>query len=58
MEHGEFWRIEEAAGTLKIESDEVSQFGVPVTYRGVLANRTERSIGCAETPGRLPLIEA
>src|SRR5437016_7348549 len=58
MQRLKFRRVEEAARTLEVESYEVSQPGVAVTDRSVLANRAERSIGCAETSGRLLLIEA
>ena len=58
VQHRELRRIEEAAGTFEVESYEVSQPGGAVTDRSVLANRAERSIGCAETPSRLLLIEA
>src|SRR5438876_5696901 len=58
MQHRELRRVEEAAGTLEVKGDEVSQPGAAITYRCILADRAERSISRAETSGRFLLVQS
>src|SRR5713226_10182918 len=58
MQHGELRRVEEAAGTLEVESDEVAQPGAAIADRCILADRAKRSIGRIETTGRFLLVQS
>src|SRR5258707_4952677 len=58
MQRRNFRLVEEAAGTIEVEGDEVAQPGTAIADRCTLANRPERSIGRIETTGRFLLIQS
>ena len=58
MQRLELRRVEKAARTLKVKSNEITNLWTAMPQRYVLADRSESAVSRAEPAGRFPLIQS